>query len=640
MSSQIDPTLELDGARRCEKQPPAETRLLDVRDLSVHFGRRAERVRAIEGLSYRLRPGSTLAIIGESGAGKSLSCRALMGLLPRGAVVEGSARLNGKELIGLSEREMRRHRGADIAMVFQDAAQALNPTMRVGHQIAEAIRVRYAVDRRAADDQAMELLERLGLPAVRRRFLAYPHQLSGGMQQRVMIAIAIAARPRILIADETTRSSDAINQRQIVELLTESQRVFGMSLLFISHDLGLAASLADEVLVMRAGRTVEHEPTDKLLRCARMPYTQALLSTMPQRAKPCEPAPRRPPRARDDDSLLEVRDLVHEFRVREPGRLRTGVLRAVDDVSFELKRGETLGLVGASGAGKSTIVRALLQLDRPKSGSVLLEGTDLTHLSERHLREHRRRMQVVFQHPFGSLDPTWRVSRLVEEPLLGYGIGDHSARRRRVEEVLDLVGLPSATYGRRRPRELSGGQCQRVALARALAPDPSLVILDEATSSLDAIIQAKILALLAALRSQLGLTYLFISHDLAAVARISDRVAVLHAGQICEIAPTEILFRAPAHPYTAALIGAMRCLHRREADTQLAHASFDKQNHATRSAAGGCSFRDSCSRFRELCSSERPRLRAVRPGHMIACHFPALPDSLGTKGPNRPYHGG
>ncbi|HEX6996820.1 MAG TPA: ABC transporter ATP-binding protein [Gammaproteobacteria bacterium] len=598
--------------------------LLAARDLEVAFPRGGGAVTAVRGLCYELESGRTLAIIGESGCGKTVACRALLKLLPRGASITGSVRLEGRELLGLTDAELRRYRGAGIAMVFQDPSQSLNPTMRVGDQIVEALRRRERLDGGAARRAALELLTRMELPTPAECLRAFPHQLSGGMRQRVMIAIAVACRPKVLVADEITASLDAITHRRIMRLLLDLQRALGMALIVVSHDLRSVASIADDVLVMREGRAVEYAPMARVLHAPRTPYAKTLLAAACCRpggveTEASQTAPSRTASPRD--AVLDVRGLRQTYA--PPGgalRFGGGSVEALADVSFTIERGETLGLVGESGSGKTTLARTLFQLPPPRSGSVVLLGKDLTRLGGRRLAGQRRHMQMVFQDPSGSLNPRWRTAAIVAEPLLAQGMGDRRERRRRVAEVLELVGLPFATYGRRFPRELSGGQCQRVAIARALAPHPALLVCDEAVSALDALVRARILDLFDRLRRELSLSCLFISHDLAVVRRISDRVAVLHRGRLCELAPADSLYRRPRHPYSAALIAADERLPN---DEQRPPLRVDEgRAPAAHEAARGCRLRTSCPRARDLCAREAPRLRLLGDDHLVACHFP------------------
>ena len=647
--------------------------LLDIEDLRVTFtGRgRGPEVRAVDGVTYSVYAGQTLAIVGESGSGKTVSCRAVMGLLPPGAVVTGSARFQGTQLIGLSDDQLRQHRGANVAMVFQDPARSLNPTMRVGAQIAEAVRAHRDVTKVQAKEQAVDLLRQVHIPLPERRCAEYPHQLSGGMRQRVMIAIALACRPRLLIADEATTALDVTTQAQIMELLLELQADLGMALMLISHDLGLAGAYADEVIVMYAGRIVEQAPAIELATRVRMPYTQALYEAIPRLERPAHaplpviggraarpghaaaglrvraalpPGRRRLPgrraaagraRARPplgllasrqrrpeltEAPLLQVKDLVHEFRTD------LGTVHAVSGVSFDVRAGETLGIVGETGSGKSTLARSIVQAPRPTSGAVVFRGADLVTLRGASLLRARRHLQMVFQDPFGSLDPKWRVRDLVEEPLIAYKTGDRTARRRRVDEVLELVGL--AGHSTRRPRELSGGQAQRVAIARAVALNPALIICDEAVSSLDVLIQAQVLNLFERLRAELGLSYLFIAHDLALVKQVSDRVAVMYLGKLCEVGPGEEVYRQPLHPYTRALLDSVPDTATAR-KTRTIRGAIQGEPPSPVHPPSGCRFRTRCPRAEQRCADEEPAVRELptghTAGHSVACHFPLVP---------------
>ncbi len=618
--------------RECPASAPtAPDPLLEVHGLQVSFAWRGRVVHAVQDLSYQVLPGRTLAIIGESGSGKTVSCRALMGLLPPNASTEGSVCLDGQQVLGLGEPALRRLRGSVISMVFQDATRSLNPTMRVGQQIAEAIRLHEPMERGRALQCAADLLDLLRMPAARQRCSAYPHELSGGMRQRVLIAIAVAARPRVLIADEATSALDAITQADTLEMLGNLQKQFGMALIMVSHDLRLAMSFADDVIVMYAGRGVEYGPAERLASHPRMRYTRALLDAV-RRLERSSHARFVPVRARGrlviraasvaPGPLLSVRDLEHEFGVQHPGRPGRIALRAVRGVSFDVDRGETLGLLGESGSGKSTLARAVLQEPRPTRGEVRFEGQDLTRLRWRKLLERRRSIQMIFQDPFASLNPRWTVASIVEEPLVGHRIGESRERKSRVAEALELVGLPLGTYGRRAPRELSGGQCQRVAIARALTSRPALLVCDEAVSSLDVLVQAQVLDLFEELRAELGLSYLFISHDLAIVKQVSDRVAVLHLGKICEIGPAESLYREARHPYTAALVDSVRRRRASPGAQEKPVVRLAGELPSPLCPPSGCSFRTRCPRAQELCVAKEPALEAASGNHLVACHFP------------------
>lgn len=596
--------------------------VLETLELRVDFQRRRRRVRVLDGLSYQLAAGRTLGIVGESGAGKTVSSRALMGLLPPAAITSGSAKLGGFELLGAGEQALRRLRGSDIAMVFQDPARSLNPTMRIGAQITEAIRTHRQVTRAEARRRALELLVQMRLDHPEQRFLAYPHQLSGGMRQRVMIAIAIACDPRVLIADEPTKSLDVTTQLEIMQLLGDLQRRRGMAVILVSHDLKLAASFAHDVIVLKDGRVVESGTAEQVLERPQAAYTQALLDALPRtgtgRASGASRSSAGAPCAAhvsdhvSAEPLLEVRNLVQRFVAH--GR----AVHAVSGVSLKMWPRETVALVGESGSGKSTLALALLQMPAPVSGSVFFRGEDVTRLHGRALHAMRRRLQMVFQDPFGSVNPKWRIGSIIEEPLLGFGLGGRVERRRRVDELLERVNLPAAIYRERRPAELSGGQCQRVAIARALATRPDLIVCDEAVASLDPLIQAQILALFEDLRADLGLSYLFISHDLALVRRISHRTAVMHFGQLCEIGSTDALFRRPLHPYTLDLLASIPGTTERVFQPTLVRGDEASPVDPSR----GCSFRARCPRAERLCALEAPPLAEAEDGHFVACHFP------------------
>jgi peptide/nickel transport system ATP-binding protein len=582
--------------------------MLSVSGLSIHFDGRAGRVEAVRDLSFALAARETLAIVGESGSGKSLTCRALLGLLPRGATATGSVRYAGREILASNDEELRGYRGREVAIVFQDAERALNPTMPIGRQISEAIRAHDPLERAAANRRAVELLSLLRLPTPQRLFFAYPHELSGGMRQRVMIAIAIAANPKVLIADEPTASLDVLTGALVIQLLEDLRRELEMALIVVTHDLRLVAAVSDAVLVMRAGRVIEHARTPQWLGNPQTEYGRALLAATP--ALDCQ---RSPVERRRGPPLLSVRDLVQDRGGTGLLPTRRRRVRAVAGVSFDLARGEIMGVVGETGAGKSTLVRSILQAPPPTSGSVLLQGRDLTQLRGRRLREQRRVVQLVFQDAFASLDPTWTVFDIVKEPLLKDSV-NRTARAARVHAVLELVGLPVAVYGHRHADQLSGGQCQRVAIARALALAPEIIICDEAVSALDVLIQAQIVDLLRALRTELGLSILFVSHDLALVRGISDRLAVMLAGRFCEIGPVDVSCREPAHPYLADLIAA----------SGFAHVAWTQSRNRSAAAldAAACPYCARCNRAQDRCRQEEPKLRTVDGDRLVACHYP------------------
>jgi peptide/nickel transport system ATP-binding protein len=467
-------------------------------------------------------------------------------------------RLGGEELLGAGEEALRRVRGARIAMVFQDAMTSLNPVYRVGDQIVEAIRAhRPEVGRREARKRAIELLDSVGIPDAGRRAEEYPHEFSGGMQQRAMIAMALALEPEVLIADEPTTALDVTIQAQILDLLARLNRERGLATILITHDLGVVAEVADRVLVMHEGRIVERGDLERIFYSAQDPYTRKLLGAVLR----LDQAPAaRPPKA--EPALLEVADLVMHHP--HAAKAQSGGVRGVDGVSFSVARGETLGLVGESGSGKSTLCRAVLQLVRPSSGSVRFEGEEIAGLSRRRMRPLRPRMQMIFQDANASLNPRKRVGQIVGEPLRLQGLASGAELRRRVEELLDRVGLRPQHYDRF-PHEFSGGQRQRIGIARALAPRPRLVLADEPVSALDVSIRAQIVELLEELQRELGLTYVFVAHDIGVVRHVSDRIAVMHEGRIVEQGSADRVCEHPSDPYTKALLAAVPVPDPREA---------------------------------------------------------------------------
>jgi peptide/nickel transport system ATP-binding protein len=537
--------------------------LLSVADLRVAFSTEGGRVEAVDGVSFDLSPGEVLAIVGESGSGKSVTAQTLIGLTRSpNAQIEGSVRLDGEELLDAGEDALRRVRGERVGMVFQDSMTSLNPVYRVGDQIVETIRAhRSGVSRAQARRRAIELLDSVGIPRAERRADDYPHQFSGGMRQRAMIAMALSLEPDVLIADEPTTALDVTIQAQILDLLARLNRERGLATILITHDLGVVAGVADRVLVMHEGRIVERGGLDEVFYSARDPYTRKLLAAVLR----LDQAP--PLRARKEHRpLLEVVDLVKHYPVKRGVLIDREVdrVRAVDGVSLAVERGETLGLVGESGSGKSTLCRAVLQLLRPTSGSVRFEGEEIAGRSRRRMRPLRPRMQMIFQDPYASLNPRKRVGQIVGEPLRLQGLASGAELRRRVQELLDRVGLSPEHYDRF-PHEFSGGQRQRIGIARALAPRPQLVLADEPVSALDVSIRAQILELLDGLQDELGLTYVFVAHDIGVVRHVSDRIAVMHEGKIVEQGPADRVCERPSDPYTKTLLAAVPVPDPREA---------------------------------------------------------------------------
>ncbi|OWP23392.1 ABC transporter ATP-binding protein [Microbacterium sp. AISO3] len=529
------------------------TPLLEVDGLSVSYTVDGETRAAVTDVSFSVDRGEVVAIVGESGSGKSTTAHAVIHLLARNARVDaGAIRFDGEDLTGLSPRAWREVRGRRIGLIPQDPGTSLNPVKRVGRQVGEPLVIHGLASRRAADRQAVQLLGLAGIPEPEARAQQFPHQFSGGMRQRALIAAALAAEPQLVIADEPTSALDVTVQKQILDHIDTLADTLGTAVLLITHDLGVAADRADRIVVMQNGRIVEQGPTGAVLAAPQHPYTRALIAAAPGlRAAGLRTADVRPAADVQPAPLLEVTGLRKEFAL--PGRRR---LVAVDDVSFTVGRGETLAVVGESGSGKSTTARLALRLEQPTAGGIRFDGVDLVAARREQLRSLRRRFQLVYQSPYASLDPRFTIADVVDEPLRAFGIGDRTRRAARVRELLDRVALPADIAGRR-PAELSGGQRQRVAIARALATDPDLVVLDEAVSALDVSVQAQILDLLVELQQQLGVSYLFISHDLAVVREISDRVAVMRQGRVVEQGATATVLTYPREEYTRRLINAI-----------------------------------------------------------------------------------
>ncbi|MDN3358512.1 ABC transporter ATP-binding protein [Actinomadura sp. DC4] len=670
--------------------------VLQVSDLSTHIHLTSSVVHAVGNVDLRIAPGETLGLVGESGCGKSMTALSIIGLLPPGgAIVGGSVKLDGRELVGLAENELRGIRGNEIAMIFQDPLTSLDPTKTIGYQVAEPVRLHQGASRAAAMTRATEVLGLVGLPRPAERLGDYPHQLSGGMRQRVMIAMALSCEPRLLIADEPTTALDVTTQAQILALLHDLKDRLGMAMLLITHDMGVIAGHADRVQVMYAGRMVEVTETPELFAGMRHPYTQALLASIPRlsqdnsrqlltiaglppdlsrpstgcrfaprcaraigkceekeppltgetaghlyscwhpvegpadapaengavvRARPAGPggeteAPAGPP-------LLEVRDLVKKFPVTVGAILqrKAAFAHAVSGVSFTVAAGETFGLVGESGCGKTTIGRLVAAMERPNAGSVLLHGRDVATLRGGALRRQRRDLQLVFQDPYSSLDPTMRVGPIIREPLGIQGIGTRREQRQRVFELLDEVGLPRNAV-ERYPHEFSGGQRQRIGLARALTLSPKVIVADEPVSALDVSIRAQVLNLMKRLQADHGLTYIVISHDLAVVRYMADRIGVMYLGKLVEVGPTQDIYQNPAHPYTASLIATIPVPDPAEARAREG-AGIKGELPSAINPPSGCRFRTRCPFAQKLCAEQEPQPRSFGPGHIAACHFP------------------
>jgi peptide/nickel transport system ATP-binding protein len=534
-----------------------------VEGLRVSFDTEAGEVRAVDGVSFAVARGEVVALVGESGSGKSTVALTLMGLTRTlGARTSGTATLEGRDLLGAGERELRSLRGRRMAMVFQDPMSSLNPVQRVGWQISEQIRAHDpSTGGAAALERAVELMGRAGIENARARVRAYPHELSGGMRQRVMIAMALSCEPALLIADEPTTALDVTTQAGILAQLKELRRRTEMGILLVTHDLGVVAGLADRILVMRAGQILEQGDTETILHAPQHPYTQSLLAAYAPRSRraqrdragtPLEGRPQPLPLApvTAGGALLEARNLMVRFRSGG----RHAHVQALDGVSLTLNEGETLGVVGESGAGKTTLIRCLIRLMDPTGGTIRFRGQDITHARRRRLAPLRRELQMVFQDSSASLNPRRRVEWILKTGLQLRGVSRADARAR-ATELLERVGLRAEHLGRF-PHELSGGERQRVGIARALSCDPSALVLDEPVSSLDATVRAQVLDLLARLQEESGLSCLLVTHDLMVVRGVSDRVAVMRRGKVVEVAPTEELFAAPRHEYTRALLAA------------------------------------------------------------------------------------
>jgi len=577
--------------------------ILSVRDLSVSFRTDGVWRPAVEALSFDVGLRQTVALVGESGSGKSVTALSVMRLLPpTNSKAEGIIRLDGREVLTLSKEEMRGLRGAAASMIFQEPMMSLNPVLTIGFQIAEALINHRSIDRKTAEVEALRILERVRVPAARQRLHDYPHRFSGGMRQRVMIAMALACRPKLLIADEPTTALDVTVQADILELIKSLQDKEGMSVVFITHDMGVVAEIADRVVVMWKGKKVEEGAAADILTRPRHSYTRALIAAVPRLGSmKGEPSPRPFPEPEigaealhpirdsncwgghavrsDQRPLLEVANLVTRFPVRSGifGRASARV-HAVENVSFSLHAGETLALVGESGCGKSTTGRSMLRLIEPSEGRVLFEGQDVRALDSESLRKLRRGMQMVFQDPFASLNPRKSIGQAIAEPIIVHGLARPRQARDRVADLLEKVGL-TADMATRLPHEFSGGQRQRIAIARALALSPKLIVADEAVSALDVSVKARVINLLMRLQAELDLAFLFISHDIAVVERVSHRIAVMYLGEIVEIGPRAAIIENPHHPYTRKLMAAapspdpMRRSLRRDTSTEEALSS-------------------------------------------------------------------
>lgn len=530
--------------------------ILKVRNLHVSFTGRQKDFDAVRGVSFEVGKGETLGIVGESGSGKSVTARSIMRLLPSppSYVKEGVIEFQGEDLSLKTEKDMESIRGHGIGMIFQDPMTSLNPTKKIGGQIAESIVKHMKVSKKEARKETIELLTLVGIQNSEERVDQYPHEFSGGMRQRVMIAMALACKPALLIADEPTTALDVTIQAQILSLMKSIQQRFGTSIILITHDLGVVAEMCDRVVVMKEGEIVESGTVFELFESPKHPYTKRLLNALP-RLDDKKKEKRVPQLRKGMDRavpLVQVNSLQQHF-----GNDKKGVTKAVDDISFHIRPGETLGLVGESGSGKSTTGRAILRLTEPTAGEVLYQGMGISRFSAKEMKAMRRHMQMIFQDPYSSLNPRFKVLDIIGQALDIHRLSrSKQERRKRVEDLLVMVGL-EPEHAMRYPHEFSGGQRQRIGIARALAVEPAFIVCDEPLSALDVSIQAQIVKLLEDLQHRLGLTYLFIAHDLSMVKHISDRVAVMYAGKIVELAESEELYTNPLHPYTKSLLSAI-----------------------------------------------------------------------------------
>ena len=666
--------------------------LLSVRDLQVHFGSGEAPVRAVDGVSFDIRRGETFALLGESGCGKSVTALSLLQLVPApaGRIVAGEINFGGQDLLDLSEMQMRQVRGNRISMIFQEPMTSLNPVLTIGEQIGEVLQQHLGLKNRARLDRTLELLDAVGIPAPARRVHDYPHQLSGGMKQRVMIAVALAANPELLIADEPTTALDVTIQAQVMELLADIQQDTGMAIMLITHDLGIVADTVDHVAVMYAGQVVENASRQAFFQNPQHPYARKLFAAVPGSHKRgrrletiqgtvpalnrrfngcrfvdrCDEAwmrcheqvpawhsqaigendlhgvrchrydsnidvptvvgsrrgdttpPRPEPGASETESLISVRDLKVHFPIRKGLFMRTvGYVYAVDGIDLDIHAGRTLALVGESGCGKTTAGKAILQLLRPTAGSIRYRNQELSGLTGKGLRRLRAQLQIIFQDPFSSMNPRMMVSSILEEGMLAQGIGATDwERQQRIEALLGQVGLPKEA-AQRYPHEFSGGQRQRICIARALAVEPRLIVCDEPTSALDVSVQAQTLNLLKQLQDDMGLSYLFITHNLSVVAYLAHDVAVMYLGRIVEQGPVAAILETPRHPYTEALLSAVPTL---EPDGREV-IRLEGEIPSPVNPPSGCHFHPRCPEAMDVCKQTYPGVTSLEGERTVRC---------------------
>ncbi|MDK8826187.1 dipeptide ABC transporter ATP-binding protein [Corynebacterium striatum] len=548
--------------------------LLEMKDVHISFETSTGTVEAVRGVNLSIYPGQSVAIVGESGSGKSTTAMSILGLLPgTGKVTKGQILFEGEDITHYNNKQFEALRGNKIGLVPQDPMSNLNPVWRIGTQVEESLKANNVIEGSERGKRVVEILEEAGLPDAERRAKQYPHEFSGGMRQRALIGIGLAARPKLLIADEPTSALDVTVQKTILDHLEHLTESLGNAVLFITHDLGLAAERAEHLIVMHRGRIVESGPSRDILRDPEHPYTRRLVTAAPSlassRIRAAQEAGIETEELKtgtashaaniEEETVISVRNLTKEFDIRGQ-RGEKKLLKAVDDVSFDIRRGTIMALVGESGSGKSTVANMVLGLLEPTSGTIEFEGKDTSKLSKKELFNLRRKMQVVFQNPYGSLDPMYSIFKCIEEPLALHKVGSRKEREARVAELLDMVAMPRSAM-RRYPNELSGGQRQRIAIARALALRPEVIVLDEAVSALDVLVQNQIIQLLAELQSELKLSYLFITHDLAVVRQTADDIVVMKKGQVMEAGTSDSIFNDPQEEYTRNLINSVPGMH-------------------------------------------------------------------------------